>query len=214
MSRINHLQLKGFRCWEALDWAPGGDVHLLVGDNGVGKTSILEAIFLCLSLRPAHGVRWRELIPQGAEHGFVGAELEGAAGLQSVRIGFDRFARRLRVDDQAPRSASAFAVEHPVVFFRPGDLGLVQGGPKGRRRLLDTIVELEEAMLLFRSHHARMVERMIGRRMGTGGTSGVDYLDMTLKYRIFTDLWAVRTILVKRELLDDIANPQFYGFAA
>ncbi len=82
------------------------------------------------------------------------------------------------------------------------------------RRLLDTIVELEEAMLLFRSHHARMVERMIGRRMGTGGTSGVDYLDMTLKYRIFTDLWAVRTILVKRELLDDIANPQFYGFAA
>ena len=82
------------------------------------------------------------------------------------------------------------------------------------RRLLDTIVELEEAMLLFRSHHARMVERMIGRRMGTGGSSGVDYLDMTLKYRIFTDLWAVRTILVKRELLDDIANPQFYGFAA
>ena len=82
------------------------------------------------------------------------------------------------------------------------------------RRLLDTIVELEESMLLFRSHHARMVERMIGRRMGTGGSSGVDYLDMTLKYRIFTDLWAVRTILVKRELLDDITNPQFYGFAA
>jgi tryptophan 2,3-dioxygenase len=82
------------------------------------------------------------------------------------------------------------------------------------RRLLDTIVELEESMLLFRSHHARMVERMIGRRMGTGGSSGVDYLDMTLKYRIFTDLWAVRTILVKRELLDDVDNPQFYGFAA
>jgi DNA replication and repair protein RecF len=141
MSRINHLQLKGFRCWEALDWAPGGDVHLLVGDNGVGKTSILEAIFICLSLRPAHGVRWRELIPQGADHGFVGAELEGASGLQDVRIGFDRFDRRLRVDDQAPRSASAFAAGHSVVFFRPGDLSLVQGGPKGRRRLLDTIAE-------------------------------------------------------------------------
>ena len=34
-------------------------------------------------------------------------------------------------------------------------------------------------MLLFRAHHARMVERMIGRRMGTGGSSGVDYLDAT-----------------------------------
>ena len=82
------------------------------------------------------------------------------------------------------------------------------------RRLIDTVVDLEEAMLLFRSHHARMVERMIGRRMGTGGSSGVDYLDMTLKYRIFTDLWAVRTMLVKREALPDPVNPEFYGYAA
>ena len=68
-------------------------------------------------------------------------------------------------------------------------------------------------MLLFEWHHARMVERMIGRRMGTGGSSGVDYLDMTLKYRIFTDLWAVRTMLIKREAIEDPKNPDFYGFA-
>jgi len=82
------------------------------------------------------------------------------------------------------------------------------------RRLIDTIVELEESMLLFRFHHARMVERMIGRRMGTGGSSGVDYLDMTLKYRIFTDLWAVRTMLVKRDSISDPTNSQFYGYTA
>ena len=82
------------------------------------------------------------------------------------------------------------------------------------RRLIDTVVELEESMLLFRFHHARMVERMIGRRMGTGGSSGVDYLDMTLKYRVFTDLWAVRTMLVKREFLPDPKNSEFYGYAA
>jgi len=82
------------------------------------------------------------------------------------------------------------------------------------RRLIETVVELEQSMLLFRSHHARMVERMIGRRMGTGGSSGVDYLDMTLKYRIFTDLWAVRTMLVKREVLPDPINSEFYGFTA
>ena len=62
--------------------------------------------------------------------------------------------------------------------------------------------------------HARMVERMIGRRMGTGGSSGVDYLDMTLNYRIFTDLWAVRTLLVKRDELPNPENPDFYGYAS
>ena len=80
--------------------------------------------------------------------------------------------------------------------------------------MIDTVVDLEESMILFRSHHARMVERMIGRRMGTGGSSGVDYLDMTLKYRVFTDLWAVRTMLVKRDAIPDPERPEFYGYAA
>ena len=82
------------------------------------------------------------------------------------------------------------------------------------RRLIDSFVELEQAMLLFRSHHARMVERMIGRRMGTGGSSGVDYLDATTKYRVFVDLWAVRTLLVKRDGLPPVDEADFYGFAS
>ena len=80
------------------------------------------------------------------------------------------------------------------------------------RVLIDSFVELEESILLFRNSHARMVERMIGRRMGTGGSSGVDYLDATLKYRIFVDLWTVRTILVRRDLLPDVIESEYYGF--
>lgn len=81
------------------------------------------------------------------------------------------------------------------------------------RLLLDTIVETEEQMLLFRSRHARMVERLIGRRVGTGGSSGVDYLDSTTKYRVFTELWAVRTLLLPRDSLPALKNAAFYGFA-
>ena len=82
------------------------------------------------------------------------------------------------------------------------------------RKLIDSFVGLEQSMLLFRSAHARMVERMIGRRMGTGGSSGVDYLDATTKYRVFVDLWAVRTLLVKREALPNVEKAAFYGFAS
>jgi tryptophan 2,3-dioxygenase len=81
------------------------------------------------------------------------------------------------------------------------------------RKLIDSFVGLEQSMLLFRTAHARMVERMIGRRMGTGGSSGVDYLDATTKYRVFVDLWAVRTLLVKREALPNVADAAFYGYA-
>ncbi|MFT7485350.1 MAG: tryptophan 2,3-dioxygenase [Candidatus Paceibacteria bacterium] len=82
------------------------------------------------------------------------------------------------------------------------------------RTLLDVIVDLEEQLVLFRTRHVRMVERVIGRRMGTGGSSGVDYLETTLKYRIFTDLWTVRTILLPRQALPAISSPEYYGFNA
>ncbi len=82
------------------------------------------------------------------------------------------------------------------------------------REVLDGIVELEQAFTIFRQRHARMVERIIGRRTGTGGSAGVDYLDKTaLEYRIFRDVWAVRTLLLRKEALPELSNPEFYGFA-
>ena len=80
------------------------------------------------------------------------------------------------------------------------------------RKLISTLIELEQSMILWRTSHARMVERMIGRRIGTGGSSGVDYLDMTTKYRVFIDLWAVRSILIKKGALPTIKNKDFYEF--
>ncbi len=82
------------------------------------------------------------------------------------------------------------------------------------RLLLDTVVEMEELFILWRTRHARMVERVIGRRIGTGGSSGVDYLDETTRYRIFPDLWAVRTFLLPRAVLPSLQQADLYHFAA
>ncbi len=81
------------------------------------------------------------------------------------------------------------------------------------RTIIDAIVSFEQAFVIFRQRHARMVERVIGRRTGTGGSAGVDYLDQTaLRYRIFRDVWAVRTILVREAALPPLGNPGFYEF--
>ena len=80
------------------------------------------------------------------------------------------------------------------------------------RLLVDTVVELEEQLVLYRMRHARMVERIIGRRVGTGGSSGVDYLDQTTQYRIFSELWAVRAILLPKGALPVLERPEVYGF--
>lgn len=82
------------------------------------------------------------------------------------------------------------------------------------REVLDSIVALEQAFVIFRQRHARMVERVIGRRTGTGGSAGVDYLDQTaLQYRVFRDVWAVRTLLLREASLPKPHHARYYGFA-
>jgi tryptophan 2,3-dioxygenase len=82
------------------------------------------------------------------------------------------------------------------------------------REVIDGLTSFEQAFVIFRQRHARMVERMIGRRTGTGGSAGVEYLDATaLRYRVFRELWAVRTLLVRAQDLPPLENPESYGFA-
>jgi len=81
------------------------------------------------------------------------------------------------------------------------------------RDLLDGLIELEQAFVIFRQRHARMVERVIGRRTGTGGSAGVDYLDNTaLAYRVFRDLWAVKTLQIRAVAVPPLTDAAFYGF--
>ncbi|HUN28250.1 MAG TPA: tryptophan 2,3-dioxygenase family protein [Alphaproteobacteria bacterium] len=63
--------------------------------------------------------------------------------------------------------------------------------------LLEDLIEFDERFLLWRGRHVRMVERMIGQRIGTGGSSGAQYLQSTLVHRFFPELWEVRSYLGK-----------------
>jgi tryptophan 2,3-dioxygenase len=61
--------------------------------------------------------------------------------------------------------------------------------------LLETLCDLDQQFTLWRYRHVAMVERMIGSRMGTGGSSGVKYLSATLSKRFFPELWSLRSRL-------------------
>lgn len=61
--------------------------------------------------------------------------------------------------------------------------------------LTESLVELDEYLGLWREHHVRVVERVIGFKKGTGGSSGVEYLRATTSKKSFPLLWEVRTRL-------------------
>jgi tryptophan 2,3-dioxygenase len=65
-------------------------------------------------------------------------------------------------------------------------------------QLAEALLEHDEYFSLWRSHHIKMVERMVGAKRGTGGSAGVGYLQTTLDKKFFPELWEARTYLGAR----------------
>lgn len=62
-------------------------------------------------------------------------------------------------------------------------------------QLAEALIEHDEYFSLWRSHHIKMVERMVGAKRGTGGSEGVGYLRTTLDKKFFPEIWEARTYL-------------------
>ncbi len=85
-------------------------------------------------------------------------------------------------------------------------------------RLLTLLVDLDESMSRWRYRHALMVQRMIGAKVGTGGSSGYEYLKRTAEeHRVFGDLVALATFLLPRHALpplpENIRSAMRYRYA-
>ncbi|MDE2577222.1 MAG: DNA replication/repair protein RecF [Hyphomicrobiales bacterium] len=159
MPAVRRLTLKDFRSYAALDLSVEAPLVALTGDNGAGKTNILEALSL---FSPGRGLRRAE-IADCARSGGAGGFSIALALEDDHRLGFgmDRDgARRSRIDgaEAAPRDFSDFV---RIVWMTPAMDGLFVGPAGDRRRFLDRLVLAVDA-----SHGARVaaLERALRNR--------------------------------------------------
>ncbi len=74
-------------------------------------------------------------------------------------------------------------------------------------RMLKALMDIDETLALWRLRHALMVSRMLGRKVGTGGSSGYDYLRATAdKHRAYNDLFSIATFLIPRSALPPLPD--------
>ncbi len=170
------------------DLALPADGIAIVGDNGQGKTNVLEAIAYLHLLRSVRGARDADVVRFGAPGGSItGAAVRGggpAAGVtRTVTVGFDRHGHRKRVaiDGATPERLSDGFGALPSVAIAPSDVDLVRGGPEARRRYLDIVLATTSpaylaALQRYRSALARRnaVLRDSARRGGARAGSAAD----------------------------------------
>lgn len=152
---LTALAVRDFRNIERAELEIPADGIAIVGDNGHGKTNLLEAIAYLELLRSMRSVRDRDLVRFGADGFFVGAESEGAA-VRRCGVGVDRAGRKKVTLDgvETPRLTDALGAV-PSVCFSPSDVVLVAGSPAERRRYLDIALALSSRRYLGALRHYR-----------------------------------------------------------
>src|SRR5689334_21814376 len=142
-ARLAHLSVRDFRNLERIELAPPADGLVVIGDNGQGKTNLLESIHYLEILRSVRGARDHDLVRFGADAFHIAARVE-TDGVHDVGVGFERAGKRKRVrlDGAIPERLSDALGALPSVMFSPADVELIAGAPSARRRFLDIMLAL------------------------------------------------------------------------
>ena len=166
---LSHFTARGFRNLEPLDLAPSPGTHLLLGGNGAGKTSLLEAIYVLATTRSFRAGQVVDCVAHGATELALWGEVETdrrAALAVSVREGV-----RQRSVNGKPTSLTDHLAVLPVVAWAAVETGVLVGAPGARRRFMDRgVVATRPAALetLGRYREALRQKRELLARNGTG----------------------------------------------
>ncbi len=137
--RIDRLEIGDFRNIGALSLELSPRVNVISGDNGQGKTSVLEALYFLATSRSFRTERLRDVCREGSQLTSVVGRFDEAGQKRDQRAVISHGRRGLSIDGKRAQRLSSYAVRTPVVVFHPGNLTLVSGAAAGRRTLLDRI---------------------------------------------------------------------------
>ncbi|HET8656398.1 MAG TPA: DNA replication/repair protein RecF [Longimicrobiaceae bacterium] len=141
---LSFLHVRNFRNFADLRLDVPAEGLALVGDNGQGKTNLLEAIYYLSIFRSFRGAPDEQLVRFGEDVFRVEGRFATPEGPREVAAAFDRRSRKKKVTvggAEPERLGDAIGTAS-VVVFSPSDLAIVAGSPGERRRFLDIVLSL------------------------------------------------------------------------
>ena len=143
VTQISSIELKNFRCFSHLKIDFSASHILLEGVNGIGKTSILEALYYACYLRSFRTNSPRELISFNEKELFLKINIHSSDGLShAIQIGLSPHKRLVKVDQRAITSYKELMSYYRIISITEDDLSLIQGSPQFRRLFLDQMLLL------------------------------------------------------------------------
>lgn len=147
---LEALRLQRFRNIEFAELEPHPRFNIFWGDNGQGKTNLLEAIYLLSAVKSFRPQTNAALIQHGQEDAMLEARVDRGGYQRIVRLDISSRGKKVSLNNNPVRNLSDFFGTVNVVIFGPEDIQILKGSPSERRRFIDRAI--------FNAHPAYAVE--------------------------------------------------------
>ncbi len=195
LARVSRIQAVMTQAWDILATMTPADYlnfRDALGASSGFQSAQFRALEFTLGLKDAQHLNYHA---QGSPERAMLETALGAASLyddalaQLAQAGFDLPRAVLERPRDAPYEAGAAVEAAWLAVYRD------TAKYWALYQLAEKLLDIDDALLTWRHKHALTVERVIGRKRGTGGTEGVSYLHTTLMRRAFPEIWSLRTAL-------------------
>ena len=137
---LEALRLQHFRNLELVELEPHTRFNFLAGDNGQGKTNLLEAVYLLSAVKSFRPQTNADLIEFGAEQAILEARVDRGGSERIVRLEIGERGKKIFLNDNPVRQLSDFFGTVNVVMFGPEDITILKGSPSERRQFIDRAI--------------------------------------------------------------------------
>lgn len=140
---LKKLVLKNFRNYDDVSIEFSPRVNVIYGNNGTGKTNILEAISIVSLLKSFRNIQDHEIIKWGTDHYFCSARVEDntendfEVGCMVHPAGIRK---KAKIDQSEIKNIADYYGRFLTVFFSPTDINIINGPPDLRRRFFDSVI--------------------------------------------------------------------------
>lgn len=183
--RVESLRLSSVRNLVPTLLEPSARFNVFAGDNGQGKTNLLEAVFVVATVRSFRTSQLTDLLAFGAERAHIAARVSGHGMTRIYDLELAPGGKKVRLDGKAVRPLSKYFGDFNVVLFAPEDLQIPRGTPSDRRRFLDRAVfnrRVDYLPAIQRYELALKNRNAVLRRAGEGGLGGKQLYDLLDTY--------------------------------
>ena len=134
---IKKLTLRNYRNYSSRQFEFKSGVNVILGENGVGKTNIVEAIYYLSLARSFRGVEDEDLINYHSEYASISSKIEIGNLTRDITTVITKNGRQVTMNGKPIERISDLAKTINVILFEPRDVLLFKGSPKERRNFLD-----------------------------------------------------------------------------